>query len=359
VDNYVCKWGIVGSGGVVEEFLSSLKYSERQIARGIFSTNATGAKILAQEHQLEFFSSIEELVESSKVDAIYIASPNSQHFQDAKKALAAKKNVLIEKPCCTNSDQVLELLDIARGQEVLVAENLWICHLPGIGELLKQIEEGDLGEIKSVDINVGFDLLGRRLSMSKYQLFMRRIFLKFWPRVILNPLIPHGISALDRNNFFEPIPHLSKSKMQGSLMDFGIYGLSIIQLITSNPILIDVKSRTINEIDVWTTARIKDGHTTLNFSCSLFFPEQNFIRVRGTKGSLTLPNVFEPTKLIKKPLGEPNGIIEFPPVGPRFVSLLNDFEMALKNHVEKNLISRDILATYRLLDSIKKEINCE
>lgn len=176
MDYHVCKWGIVGSGGVVEEFLSSLKYSERQIARGIFSTNATRAKFLAKEHQLDLFSSIEELVESSKVDAIYIASPNSQHFQDAKKALSAKKDVLIEKPCCINSDQVLELLDIARGQEVLLAENLWICHLPGIRELLKQTEEGDLGEIKSIDINVGFDLLGRRLSMSKYKLFLRESF---------------------------------------------------------------------------------------------------------------------------------------------------------------------------------------
>ena len=32
------------------------------------------------------------------MDTVYIASPNSLHFEQAKQAILAKKNVIVEKP---------------------------------------------------------------------------------------------------------------------------------------------------------------------------------------------------------------------------------------------------------------------
>lgn len=48
------------------------------------------------------------------VDVVVINTPTKFHYQYAKDALNAGKNVIVEKPICTSVDELNELYDLAR-----------------------------------------------------------------------------------------------------------------------------------------------------------------------------------------------------------------------------------------------------
>src|SRR4051794_31190232 len=53
------------------------------------------------------------IFDDPEVNAVYIATPPSDHFRLARAALAAGKHVLVEKPITTNSVEAVELVDLA------------------------------------------------------------------------------------------------------------------------------------------------------------------------------------------------------------------------------------------------------
>src|SRR4051812_47694457 len=56
---------------------------------------------------------LDDLFEDASVDAIYLATPVSTHFQLARRALLEGKHVLIEKPLATSIQQAEELAALA------------------------------------------------------------------------------------------------------------------------------------------------------------------------------------------------------------------------------------------------------
>lgn len=353
MSNSALNWGIIGSSPVVEEFLEAIEQIHNQDVKGIHSTNFALANTIAKKNRIECFTSVEDLLNSPYVDAVYVASPNSEHFYHAKQSLLAGKHVLVEKPFCTDSNQTKELLEIASNLNLHVSENMWICALPGLQEFVNQINKGEIGQIESVEIYVGFDSLGRRLKMSKLNVLFRRFTLKLLPRLLLDFSLPWNLNGLDKNDFLETVPHFSRKKMQGALMDFGIYAIAILQLLSSNPTIVYVRSRKINGVDVWTSIKFKEGNTIYRLSCSLFLSERNFLKVRGARGFLFIDNIFQPTKIIKKTKGKPSQEIHLPAIRYRFHDSLIEFEVNSKLGHGNHSLSRDIFSTFKLLDLIK------
>jgi scyllo-inositol 2-dehydrogenase (NADP+) len=70
---------------------------------------------------VEIVRDVDEVLRDGCVDLIVVATPNSTHFQLAQRALAAGKNVIVEKPFTTTSAQAKELIDLAREKNVLLS----------------------------------------------------------------------------------------------------------------------------------------------------------------------------------------------------------------------------------------------
>lgn len=54
------------------------------------------------------------------IDLVVITTPNQTHYELAKQALLARKNVLVEKPVCATAEQARELAALAEQQGVLL-----------------------------------------------------------------------------------------------------------------------------------------------------------------------------------------------------------------------------------------------
>lgn len=93
----------------------------------------------------------EALLSDPKVQAVYIPLPNNLHYEWVKKAIAAGKHVLCEKPLAPTPKQTVELFEAAKEKGVFLMEAYAYLHSPFVTALKKEIEEGTIGEIRYIE----------------------------------------------------------------------------------------------------------------------------------------------------------------------------------------------------------------
>jgi len=81
------------------------------------------------------------------VDAVVIAAPAVMHYELAKEALLADKDVLVEKPITLRASEAEELIDIAdRTGQILMVDHLLEYH-PAVVKLKELADEGRFGRL--------------------------------------------------------------------------------------------------------------------------------------------------------------------------------------------------------------------
>lgn len=98
------------------------------------------------------------LLDAPEVEAVVVATPTATHYELCRRALAAGRHVLCEKPLTIAPKQSEELVALAESvQKVLMVGHVFL-HNPGIRKLKDLIATGELGEIhflRSLRTNLG------------------------------------------------------------------------------------------------------------------------------------------------------------------------------------------------------------
>lgn len=74
--------------------------------------------------------SYDELVQRADVDCVYVGTPHPQHYENARLAIEAGKNVLLEKPATLNAAEWSDLVRRARAKDVFLMEGAHRLLLP-------------------------------------------------------------------------------------------------------------------------------------------------------------------------------------------------------------------------------------
>lgn len=152
-------WGIMATGNIAAKFASTIQKmtAEGEYLRAVASRTEESAQQFAKQYQIEnIFASYEHMVQSDCMDAVYIATPNNMHYENAKMCLKAGKNVLCEKPFTTNAAQAEELYALAEEKGLFIMEAFWIRFLPVLQKMQGIIADGQLGEIRYARADYGF-----------------------------------------------------------------------------------------------------------------------------------------------------------------------------------------------------------
>ena len=144
----------------------------------------------------------------SNVDAVVIATPVRTHYMLAKEALLHGKHVLVEKPLTANVIEAEELVALAAQQQRMLMVGHTFEYNPGVNELRKMVQSGDLGKIYCIeaerlnlglfrsDINVIWDLAPHDVSILLYLLGKSPEQIKVQAHAHLQSRI-HDIAHLD------------------------------------------------------------------------------------------------------------------------------------------------------------------
>ena len=140
------RWGIIGPGGIANEFVSATKKHTAQQFSAVASRTPGRAAKFAADHEIPtVHENYEQLVEDENLDVIYIASWQVEHFEHAMLALNAGKHVLIEKPITVLPEQAEQIFSLAIDKGLMAMEAMWTRYLPQSTIIRKLLAEGDLG----------------------------------------------------------------------------------------------------------------------------------------------------------------------------------------------------------------------
>ena len=141
--------GIIGCGTIAAKVCDSLKGNKKVVIEGVASRERAKAKKFAAAHcpDAKVFTGYEKLVKSPDIDLVYIATPNTYHYEHAILCIKEYKNVLIEKPFAMSKAEADSIFFEAKNRGVFVAEAMWTSNLPIHKKALEWIEKGRLGQL--------------------------------------------------------------------------------------------------------------------------------------------------------------------------------------------------------------------
>jgi len=150
------KWGIIGCGNVTEVKSGPAfnKVKDSQLV-AVMRRDAALAEDYARRHKVpKFYTNASDLISDSEINAVYIATPPGSHSEYAIMAIKAGKPVYIEKPMAVNHEECNRINRAAHKYKVPVFVAYYRRTLPGFLKVKEFIDNGLLGKIKFVQLQL-------------------------------------------------------------------------------------------------------------------------------------------------------------------------------------------------------------
>ncbi len=156
-----CNIGIIGTGNIAATMALTVDRMKNAKLYAVASREKIKADVFARKYGCKkAYGSYEELVKDKKVDLIYIATPHSAHYENAKLCIANGKPVLCEKAFTVNAKQAEELFSFASVAKVFITEAMWTRYMPMLTTIREILGSGIIGEPKTLTANLGYVIDG-------------------------------------------------------------------------------------------------------------------------------------------------------------------------------------------------------
>ena len=100
------KLGIIGTHIITDQMLDAAKTTDRYQLTAVYSRTLARAKEFGEPYgATEFYDSLEDFFDQGDFEVVYIASPNSLHYEQARLAIENDKFVILEKPAFVNPEE--------------------------------------------------------------------------------------------------------------------------------------------------------------------------------------------------------------------------------------------------------------
>lgn len=126
------RFGIIGTGKIAEKFYQANRYGKGFALTAVYSRTLERAKEFGWgKGNLVCYDDLQEFADSDALDAVYLASPNCCHYEQALRLLRAGKHVLCEKPLASNYEEAKEMFRAAEEAGVILMEGMRSIYTPG------------------------------------------------------------------------------------------------------------------------------------------------------------------------------------------------------------------------------------
>jgi len=220
----------IGTGWITDLFIESAIKTEMELV-SVYSRSEGKARSFAQKHKAQhYFTHLPEMLADDDIDFIYIASPNSLHYEHILQCIDYEKHVFCEKPLVINEKQWQEVQQRAKSAGVFVCEGYRHLYTPNYSKLKQTLSQ--VGEIRSV-------LLPFAQYSSRYDAFKRgerpNVFTKDFAGGVLMDLgvypLSMAIDLFDEPEDIHYYPVLLENGIDGSgtlIMDYGTFQVTIL-----------------------------------------------------------------------------------------------------------------------------------
>lgn len=140
--------GIVGESVITDKFTRESKYVNGVKVIGICSPNKGCG--LETTHTVSLLTDDYDLL-LDNVDAVYVVSHPTRHYQDIKKALERGKHVLCESPMTLSVDEFKQLYELAKSKDLALVDAIKTAYSTAYARMILLAKGGKIGDVVSVD----------------------------------------------------------------------------------------------------------------------------------------------------------------------------------------------------------------
>lgn len=140
--------GLVGESTVLSKYMKECAFVNGIRVAGVFTQDETMQTEFSGK-EIYLARDYEDLLEG--VDAVYICSHPSQHFNHVRAALLYNKHVLCESPIAQSRKELDELFRQADEQGLILMDAIKTAYSTAYWRLLLMLKSGVIGEVISVD----------------------------------------------------------------------------------------------------------------------------------------------------------------------------------------------------------------
>ncbi len=280
-------WGIIGAGNIASSFVKALAENSDAVLYAVASRDKSRAASFARLYGFsevyggKFFigaSPYERICADKKVDAVYIATPHTNHAELSLRALKAGKAVLCEKPAAVNAAQLQSVLDYSASHKVFYMEALWMKFNPAVRRALEAVRGGAVGRLLNIQadfcINVPYDINHR----------------------LYNPLLAGG-ALLDTGIY--PLTFAMLAAAAASCIGTGVQSRYDEGDVLPPQHFTSLMRKAPSGVDIWSTVLaewdLPSGALSARLSCGNDIEGRNFFNdavLCGTKGKIILRNFW-------------------------------------------------------------------
>lgn len=150
---------IMGTGRIACTMAETLGKMRNVKCYAVASRTLEKAEVFAKEYGFKkSYGSYEEMVQDKNVELIYIATPHSEHYDNAMLCLKNNKPVLCEKAFTANASQAKELFDYAAEHKIFIAEAIWTRYMPMLRTIKDVLASGSIGKPVMLTANLGYPI---------------------------------------------------------------------------------------------------------------------------------------------------------------------------------------------------------
>ncbi|KAF4968693.1 hypothetical protein FSARC_3979 [Fusarium sarcochroum] len=168
---------VVGTNWITNSFVQSCHESKLFQLKAAYSRNlSTAQKFISETPSIQDASSVKPydsletmLSEGANIDVVYIASPNSLHYEQGVKGLNAGKHVIMEKPFASNVKELEALYKLADSKGLFILEAYRHIQEPNFKRLQSLLDDEKIRTEKFGQ------LYGASLSMAVYSHFFGEV----------------------------------------------------------------------------------------------------------------------------------------------------------------------------------------
>lgn len=143
------RFATIGTNFITEWFLEAVRQCEGMAYGAAYSRKEETARGFAAKHGAgRYYTDLRELAGAGDIDAVYIASPNSLHCEQAILMMRHGKHVLCEKAAASNRWELEQMLAAARENQVVFLEAMRPAFDPGLAVIRDNLPK--LGKIRRV-----------------------------------------------------------------------------------------------------------------------------------------------------------------------------------------------------------------
>jgi len=244
--------GTVGTNFIVDNFVDATAKTGKAEIKACYSRAADTAEAFAKKHRLpKWHTDKEKFLSDTDLDFVYVAAPNSLHYEWSRDALKSGRNVICEKPFVSAANELEELISLAKEKHLFLFEAITTPHLPNFQLIKEKLPE--LGRIRLV-----------QLTFSQY--------------------------SSRYNAFLEgKLPNLFNLAFSGgALMDLNYYNLVFLHRLFGKPEeLRYFANKAENGIDLSGVLVLRYNGFIASASATKDSESKNYIQIQGEKGYIT------------------------------------------------------------------------